>query len=244
MPQIETLHYPGRESYSFIAPITPHEPSQFDTSPLFADELEGMNISVPPITSGSDSMDWTSLFMDRPPQVAWSEAASPPSLSIDRRLDTLYSETSPIIIGSQTPSSRLSPGSSFRMRPDGTPDQLFSYPEYPVLSRGLLSSPTASPRLLDRVVVDRGTVVPQTLWSPHSVTDGPGRQHVEQEALKMPIFFEGKDGRLGISLEAATAGQCHGLLNVQTHAPFGHMATTHIRIGVRVVALSVIGIVC
>ncbi|KAH9016218.1 hypothetical protein EDB84DRAFT_1443208 [Lactarius hengduanensis] len=82
--------------------------------------------------------------------------------------------------------------------------------------------------LLDRAVVDRGTVVPQTMWAPHTVTDK--KQHVEEAVLQMPIFFEGVDGKLGLSLEASAAGRCHGLRNAQQFAPLGQKSTTHIRI--------------
>ncbi|KAI9463697.1 hypothetical protein BJY52DRAFT_931878 [Lactarius psammicola] len=85
-----------------------------------------------------------------------------------------------------------------------------------------------SSQLLDRAVVNRGTVVPQTMWSPHTVTDK--RQHVEAALLQRPIFFEGGDGRLGLSLEASAAGRCHGLHNAQEFAPLGLKSTTHIRI--------------
>jgi hypothetical protein len=95
-----------------------------------------------------------------------------------------------------------------------------------------------SSRLLDRAVVNRGTVVPQTMWSPH--TDQ--RHYVEEAVLQMPIFFEGIDGRLGLSLEASATGRCQGLRNAQQFAPLGHMLTTHIRIGVSVVSRCMIRI--
>ncbi|KAI9439537.1 hypothetical protein H4582DRAFT_1812696 [Lactarius indigo] len=85
-----------------------------------------------------------------------------------------------------------------------------------------------SSRPLDCAVVHRGTVVPQTMWSPHIISDR--RQHVEDAALQMPIFFVGIDGRLGLSLQAAAAGRCHGLRNAQNFSPLGQKSTTHIRI--------------
>src|ERR1700691_3851748 len=45
--------------------------------------------------------------------------------------------------------------------------------------------------LLDRGIVDRGTVTPQRMWSPHSVLDR--RQHVQRAQLQMPVFFERED---------------------------------------------------
>ena len=94
-----------------------------------------------------------------------------------------------------------------------------------------------SSRLLDRAVVNKGTVVPQTMWSPHTVTDK--RQHVEEAVLQSPIFFEGWDGMLGLSLEASATGRCHGLRRAQEFAPLGQKSTTHIRIVVCVVFRSI-----
>jgi hypothetical protein len=82
--------------------------------------------------------------------------------------------------------------------------------------------------VLDRTVVNKGTVVPQTLWAPHTITDRIN--HVEEAELQLPIFFESPDGRLGLPLEAAAAGQCHNLINAQSFAPLGLKSTTHIRI--------------
>ena len=73
-----------------------------------------------------------------------------------------------------------------------------------------------------------GTVVPQGMWVPHTITDR--RHHVAEAELQMPIFFEDANGRLGITLEAAATGRCHGLLNAQCFAPLGNKTTTHIRI--------------
>ncbi len=81
-------------------------------------------------------------------------------------------------------------------------------------------------------------MVPQTMWSPHTITDK--RQHVEEAVLQLPIFFEGADGRLGLSLDASAAGRCHGLHNAQQFAPLGQKSTTHIRIVVSVVSRGVI----
>jgi len=81
--------------------------------------------------------------------------------------------------------------------------------------------------LLDRGVVTRGTVVPQTMWSPHSAAAIDRRQQVD---LQMPIFFEGTDGRLGISLEASVAGQCYGLRDASHPAQLGDKPTTNLRI--------------
>jgi hypothetical protein len=84
--------------------------------------------------------------------------------------------------------------------------------------------------LLDRGDLGMGTVIPQNLWIPTTVTDR--RQHVQDAELQMPIFFLHTDGKLGLTLEAAVSGRCHTLLNSQCSAPLGPRATTHIRIGV------------
>jgi hypothetical protein len=76
----------------------------------------------------------------------------------------------------------------------------------------------------------RGTVVPQTLGALNIVADL--RQHVAEEELQLPIFFESMDGRLGLPLEAAVAGRTNDLLNAQAFAPLGVMSTTQIRIHV------------
>ena len=94
-----------------------------------------------------------------------------------------------------------------------------------------------SPRLLDRAVVNRGTVVPQTMWSPHTVTDK--RLQVEEAVLQSPIFFEGLDGMLGLSLEASATGRCHGLRGAQDFAPLGQKSITFIRIVVCVLFRSI-----
>jgi len=83
--------------------------------------------------------------------------------------------------------------------------------------------------VLDRRVMNAGTVVPQTLWIPFTVADR--RRHVQNAELQMPIFFLHMDGRLGLPLEAAVSGRCHSLLNAQYFAPLGRQTTTHIRVG-------------
>ncbi|KAH9046189.1 hypothetical protein EDB84DRAFT_1265376 [Lactarius hengduanensis] len=81
--------------------------------------------------------------------------------------------------------------------------------------------------LLDHSIVSNGTVVPQTMWSPA----GTGRrQNVEGAELQMPIFFENKDGGLGLSLEASIDRRCHVLRHAIHPAPLGQRTTTHIRI--------------
>ena len=82
--------------------------------------------------------------------------------------------------------------------------------------------------LLDRGIMDGGTVVPQTMWSSHSASDR--RKHVEMGKLQMPVFFEDKDQAVGVSLEASVEDQYHALRHANNPAPLGHKTTTHIRI--------------
>ena len=91
--------------------------------------------------------------------------------------------------------------------------------------------------LLDRGILKRGTVVPQTMWSPRSAIDR--RQHIEMGELQMPIFFEDKGGGLGVSLRALIDGQCHVLRDANVPAPLGEKTTTHLRI---VVSTALVGL--
>jgi hypothetical protein len=99
-----------------------------------------------------------------------------------------------------------------------------------------LSSPPGS-WLLDRGIVNRGTVIPQTMWTPHS--DFDRLQHVQKAQLQMPVFFEGEDRRLGISLAASTRRRRPSLLDANHPAPLGHKSSTYIRIAV---SMDVIGV--
>jgi hypothetical protein len=67
------------------------------------------------------------------------------------------------------------------------------------------------------------------MFSAHTAFDK--RQQVD---LQLPIFFEGSDGRLGISLEASAAGQCYALREASYPTQLGEKTTTNIRIAVRV----------
>jgi hypothetical protein len=90
--------------------------------------------------------------------------------------------------------------------------------------------------LLDRGIVDRGTVVPQTMWAPQNALDRT--RHVVRAQLQVPIFFEG-EGRLGISLVEAANGRCHGLRGANHSASLGPKSSTYIRI---VVSKAMIGV--
>ena len=89
------------------------------------------------------------------------------------------------------------------------------------------NSPNQTDWVLDRMVVRSGTVVPQTLWTPHTVVTDR-RRHVGE--LYMPIFFQHRDGRLGLPLDDVTISGCITLLNAWDFAPVGPASTTCIRI--------------
>jgi hypothetical protein len=84
--------------------------------------------------------------------------------------------------------------------------------------------------VLDRSLIAMGTAVPQTMWTPSCVEDRS--QLTRETELQMPIFFEGVDGQLGLSLELAASGRCHCLANAQRFAPLGssQKSATDIRI--------------
>ncbi|KAI9434974.1 hypothetical protein H4582DRAFT_2100711 [Lactarius indigo] len=152
----------------------------------------------------------------------------PPS---SRLSSTNYSETRSLLVDgyiSQTFAARDAELYFFNLlRSNSIPQiETLSYPE----REGHFFSVGHSTysRILDRTVVHRGTVVPQRIWSLRPITDR--WQHVGEAVLQMPIFFEGIDGRLGLSLEAAAAGRCHGLRNAQEFVPLGQKLSTSIRI--------------
>ncbi|KAH9987915.1 hypothetical protein BJV74DRAFT_773696, partial [Russula compacta] len=82
--------------------------------------------------------------------------------------------------------------------------------------------------VLDRSLVAMGTVVPQIMWSPSSIEDRA--QFGGDAELQMPVFFEGVDGKLGLSLEAAASGRCDSLVNARQPSPLGQKSVTNIRI--------------
>ncbi|KAI0041045.1 hypothetical protein FA95DRAFT_1683444 [Auriscalpium vulgare] len=73
-----------------------------------------------------------------------------------------------------------------------------------------------------------GSVIPQRLWFPHSVTDQ--RQYVAEAQLESPVFFVHENGALGVTLPNALTGNCHSLRGVRHAAPIGGKASTHLRI--------------
>lgn len=81
--------------------------------------------------------------------------------------------------------------------------------------------------LLDYSVINIGTVVPQSLWSPTNVTDF--RQHVAEAPLQLPIFFAQENGGLGLSLDDAAHGS-QTLRGARMQAHLGGKFTTYIRI--------------
>jgi hypothetical protein len=87
--------------------------------------------------------------------------------------------------------------------------------------------------MLDRTVTSSGPVVPQMMPSPPKLSDVGG--HSDLSGLQFPIFFEHVDGKLGLSLEAAAAGQWGTLCNAQGYAQLGAGSTTNICIAVSTV---------
>jgi hypothetical protein len=81
--------------------------------------------------------------------------------------------------------------------------------------------------LIDYGVMDFGTVVPQTLWSPGNTT---GLRQYVVASLQLPIFFIQEDGSLGLSLGDAAGGNCDSLRDAQRQALLGGGHTTTIRI--------------
>ena len=82
--------------------------------------------------------------------------------------------------------------------------------------------------LLDCGIIDGGTVVRQTMWSPHTASER--QQHIEMGKLLMPVFFKHKDRALGFSLGESIEGQHNVLRHANGPAPLGQKTTTHIRI--------------
>ncbi|KAF8269746.1 hypothetical protein EI94DRAFT_909773 [Lactarius quietus] len=102
----------------------------------------------------------------------------------------------------------------------------FVYPVPPHIPPRSLNPPVRW--VLDRCIAEGGTVVPQTMWSPDSPV--ARRQNIEKALLQMPIFFEDKDGGVGLPLGASIDGGCHILRDADDLAPLGPKTTTHIRI--------------
>ncbi|KAI0295970.1 hypothetical protein BC826DRAFT_968231 [Russula brevipes] len=82
--------------------------------------------------------------------------------------------------------------------------------------------------LLDYVIRQGGSVVPQELWFPRG--QGDWRRYVEQAQLHVPVFFVNVDGSLGVPVVYAAAGQM-SLIGANEPAPLGDRTTTKIRIG-------------
>ncbi|KAI0285882.1 hypothetical protein BGY98DRAFT_245073 [Russula aff. rugulosa BPL654] len=81
--------------------------------------------------------------------------------------------------------------------------------------------------VLDYAVRSGGSVVPQELWFPQ----GPGdrRRYVDQAQFRMPVFFIGRDGSLGVPVINAAAGQIE-LRDIVLPPPLLDKTTAKIRI--------------
>ena len=86
--------------------------------------------------------------------------------------------------------------------------------------------------LLDYMLRDVGTVVPQRLWSLAATSDA---QRYGTAQLNMPIFFVQRDRTtIGLPLNQAASGDCSALLNARHPAPVGLRHTAFIRIMVSI----------
>jgi hypothetical protein len=84
--------------------------------------------------------------------------------------------------------------------------------------------------VLDYDVRFGGSVVPQELWVPHG--QGDRRRYVDQARFRMPVFFVGSDGSLGVPVLNAAAGHIQ-LRDAHLPPPLQDKTTTKIRIAVR-----------
>ncbi|THH13455.1 hypothetical protein EW146_g6768 [Bondarzewia mesenterica] len=88
--------------------------------------------------------------------------------------------------------------------------------------------PGSAPMILDYSAdTSIGSLVPQSLWTPHSLTDR--RQYVEQAKLEPPTFFVHTNGVIGVRLVDAAAGNCHTLKELGTPARLGNKSSVHLR---------------
>jgi hypothetical protein len=76
----------------------------------------------------------------------------------------------------------------------------------------------------------QGTVVPQRRWIPADEVDV--RRHIEEATLQLPIFFTKNNGEIGFTLRDILHGLDIDLLNRDSQAQLGGVATTHVRINV------------
>jgi len=81
--------------------------------------------------------------------------------------------------------------------------------------------------VLDYDVRPGGSVVPQELWVPQGQVDR--RRYVDQARFRMPVFFVGADGSLGVPVLNAVAGHVQ-LRDAHLPPPLQHKTTTKIRI--------------
>ena len=91
--------------------------------------------------------------------------------------------------------------------------------------------------VLDYDVKSGGSVVPQQLWFPQG--DGDRRRYVDQARFRMPVFFVGIDGSLGVPVLNAAAGHMR-LRDPHVPPPLQDKKTAKIRIAVRVLLYSVL----
>ena len=83
--------------------------------------------------------------------------------------------------------------------------------------------------VLDYDVRSGGSVIPQELWFPQG--QGDRRRYVEQASFRMPVFFIGRDGGLGLPVTKAAAGHIE-LRDAYLPPPLQDKTTAKIRIAV------------
>jgi hypothetical protein len=113
------------------------------------------------------------------------------------------------------------------LRRGAGPLQEYKDPGYPrtffaVPSPGPFVGPQ-TPWVVDYVIGDMGTVVPQKLWSPR----------LRHEFLRPPIFFF-RNGGLGLPLNQAAGGNCMYLHGAPHPAPLGENCGNHTQIRINV----------
>jgi hypothetical protein len=84
--------------------------------------------------------------------------------------------------------------------------------------------------VLDYDVRFGGSVVPQQLWFPQG--EGDRRRYVDHARFRMPVFFVGMDGSLGVPVLDAAAGHMQ-LRDAHLPPPLLHKRTVKIRTAVR-----------
>lgn len=115
---------------------------------------------------------------------------------------------------------------SFLLRRGEHPLNAYSGPGYPqpfyAVPSPIPGLEPSTPWLVDLVVVDMGTVIPQQLWVPP----------LQRDFLRPPIFFF--QNGLGLPLNQAAGGNCLYLTGASHPAPLGANCGNHAQIRINV----------